>query len=37
MKLRVHLYHYDIDNNNTYCILHVYLYILVEEEYELIA
>ena len=31
----VHLYHYDIvDNNNTYYILYVYLYILVGEEYE---
>ena len=34
MKLRVHLYHYNIDNNNSYCILRVYLYILVGEEYE---
>ena len=34
MKLRIHLYHYDIDNNNSYCILYVYLYILVGEEYE---
>ena len=28
------LYHYYIDNNNSYYILYVYLYILVEEEYE---
>ena len=34
MKLRIHLYHYDIDNNNSYCILYFYLYILVGEEYE---
>ena len=34
MYLRVHLYHYDIDNNNSYCILYVHLYILVGEEHE---
>ena len=27
-------YHYDSDNNNSYCILHVYLYIIVGLEYE---
>ena len=31
---RVHVHHYNIDNNNSCRILYVYLYILIVKEYE---